>query len=179
MNLFKKKDVPDYDGEHDHAHPKKGRLWYNLKQRVVHRDIRGQRLEVTIRAGMVLRDGVYEAEAERTNRWTTLKPFDLESRGYRKSEGLYDSIIWWGVPVYVKLEGLKEFDITEKDDRGEYLYSQETPATLNDFLHSNATDKFIKGMTKTAFPEMDLHKLIMLGILICGVLFGAYMMGLI
>lgn len=183
MSLFRKKGPAlfTFDGEHDHAHPKKGKLWYDLKQRIVHREIRGQRLMVTMTAKfMEYPDGRIEAVYDRTNTWTRLKPYELELRGFKRCERLYDSIVWWGVPVYLKLQDFRMYDITaDKEPDGSYTYSQDTPATLNDFMRSNATEKFIRGMAKTGLPEMDLQKLVMMGIVAVGAVIGLWMLGII
>lgn len=124
-------------------------------------------------------DGRKIYEAQRTNTWTDRMPADLEQEGYRRCEGLYDSIIWWGVPVFLRFHGLTEFDSRQKNGDGEYIIPQDTPATLHDFLKSNADREFLKGMAKTSMPDMDLHKLIMIMILVAGAVAGLFLLGVI
>jgi hypothetical protein len=116
----------------------------------------------------------------RTDKWTDESPADLRSNGYKRVVGLYDSIVWWGVPVYLRIDGGKVFDVKHAvDGAGHLMYSQDTAGTLHDSMQSTATQEFIKGMGKVAMSSMDLQKLAMIGIIGVGAVFGLMMMGVI
>lgn len=159
-------------------------ILYNLATRIYHRS-KGERIVIDMEIhdhynshwtpkGFDIRR--YPA-LDRTDRWSNISPEELQRSGYKKVTGLYDSIIWWGVPVYIQIYGGKKFDIRERNDQGELLYSQDSAATLHDFMQSKATMNFIKGMSKTSLPSMDLQKLGMIAILGAGAVFGMYMLG--
>lgn len=190
-NLFKKKpkvkrlaDIEqDYWRESD-----LDTFIYNVKQRIKRRTLGKERIRVDI----YLRERIYhhggetrrEMVYDRRDAWTTLSPRDLQELGYKRIEGLYDSLLWWGVPVYMQIHGGEKFDVEHAmiklpDGSEELAYSQDTPATLNDFMRSNATTDFIKGMSKTQLPAMDLQKLVMIGIIAAGAIFGLMMLGVI
>ena len=184
MSLFdKKSSVPRaVDPENDYWNKS---IIYKLCQRVKFWTVNSNRLVVDIHAKKVfprvedrLTDsGVYRYT--RRDTWTEKSPEELNRDGYYRVDGLYDSIIFWGVPVYIKLHGLRKFDIKTVNDKGELIYSQDTSATLHDVMQSSATQDFIKGMGKTTMAAMDTQKIIMIAILGAGVIFGLYMLGII
>lgn len=180
MSLFRK-DRPEpfpMDGEHEYNHAKYGRTWYNLKMRILHRDIRHERIMVTITGKLEASPNqAAEQKYSRCDTWTRYKPKQLESSGFRRAEGVpgYDSIIFWGVPVYVKIQDMTCAKIPDDPER----IAEPTSATLYDYLQSNATDHYRKGLAKTALPSMDLQKLGMIGILAAGAVLGLMMMGVI
>lgn len=109
--------------------------------------------------------------------WTDEDGSILSSKGYREIIGLHDSIAWSKVKIYCKISNGEIFNIHEKNDKGQFFYSQDTSATLNDFMQSSATRDFIKGMGKTALPEMDIQKIIFIAIIGIGAIFGLKMLG--
>lgn len=145
---------------------------------------RKERLAVDIHLGIYVPDVTKPGQVrayqgyERSERWTPLTGKDLEPMGYYRCEGLKDSIVWWGVPVYLRITGGKAADLSQIRDRdGNRIYSLDTAATLNDVMTSRATDNFMRGLGKTALPTMDVQKIIMIGILAVGAVFGLMMMG--
>lgn len=177
-NPFRREPRPmpcPIDCEHEYNHVRHGRLWYNIKMRFIHRDIRHERITVTLIGKVEASEQGTDYKYTRTDTWTRYKPKQLESFGFRRAEGVpgYDSLVFWGVPVYVKITGMKHAELPADPER----IADTTATTLNDHLMSNATDAFRKGLTKTALPAMDLQKLMMLGILIVGAVFGMYMLG--
>lgn len=166
-----------------------GGLLFNLKSRIKMRTMKGYR----IRVDMVLRqqrplswqnsqrmEHQIVNVLDRTDMWTDEPPESLQIAGYKKVTGLYDSIVWWNVPVYLRIRGGEKFDIRHcVDDKGQLIFSQDTSATLHDAMQSNATQAFIKGMGKTQLASMDIQKIFMIGILAVGALFGLYMLGII
>lgn len=177
---WKKKSRPvpcPIDCEHEYNHVKYGRLWYNVKMRILHRELRHERIMITIIGKEEATDQGTEPKYIRTDTWARYKPKQLESFGFRKAEGVpgYDSVVFWGVPIYVKITGMQHANLPEDSDR----IAETTASTLNDYLRSNATEAYKKGLTKTTLPTMDLQKLAMLGILIVGAVLGLIMMGVI
>lgn len=159
---------------------------YNIKSRVKNRTLDGKRLIVDLNFTEKIQ-GYWNGKefertkanyVERTDEWTTMSSEALQESGYKKVKGLYDSLIWWGVPVYMKIHGLKKIDLkTICDETGQLVYSQDTSATLHDAMQSNATMEFIKGMGKTTMSAMDTQKIIMIALLGAGAFFGLYIMG--
>lgn len=168
-------------------------LWYQLKQRVRHRTLDGQRIIIDIHmfkdkvisggyvSGVGPRIEIKEYAAyDRTDLWTTESAEALQKRGYKKVEGLYDSLIWWRVPVYMRIDGAQVYDVRSAiGSDGMPLYSQDTAATLHDVMQSNATEKFIKGLGKISMSSLDIQKLVMIAIVGVGAVFGLMMMGVI
>ena len=150
-----------------------------------HRFFSGEKILVDIAVKEHLVRSAYNSDLvkipsyEREDQWTSATSKSLNEAGYKRVVGLYDSILWWGVPVYIRFADLKRFDVHVKDDQGRYLWSQDTATTLNDAMQSQATKEFIKGMGKTAVSSMDMQKLAMMGIVAVGAVFGLMMMGVI
>ena len=95
---------------------------------------------------------------ERKEYWTDEKSEDLHAKGYRSIEGLKNSLVWWGVPIYARLYNIRTLEITEPDA------SKDTPMTLDDRMHSNLTTKFAKSLARaTALAGMDIQKLVLMG----------------
>lgn len=113
----------------------------------------------------------------RKERWTDEEPCELSAKGYREIIGLHDSIAWSKVKIYCKISNGEMFNIHQTDEKGRFYFSQDTSATLNDFMQSSATRDFIKGMGKTALPEMDIQKIIFIAIIGIGAIFGLKMLG--
>lgn len=157
-------------------------LWARIK----YWTFRGARLKADIKmerraqTPAQLAKGETSAVYTRTESWTTVPAVELQKAGYKKVDGLHDSLAWWGVPVYLRISGGATFDITATDPKtGQFLYSQDTAATLHDVMTSRATENFIKGMGKTQLSTMDLQKLGMIAIVGAGAVFGLYMLGII
>lgn len=171
------------DMPHDY-HRQKMPFLYNLKMRIKH-NILGK--YGRIKVDMYVK--VYETYAMRLEGrkavgywrrdcWTDEDPAELNAAGYLKCTGLYDSILFWGVPVYLRVHGLQQFDIHAKDPHtGQFLYSQDTAATLNDAMTSSATKEFIKGMARTQLSSMDTQKIIMIALIGAGAIFGMWILG--
>lgn len=123
--------------------------------------------------------GTWSEGYSRYDRWTSDSAEELQKQGYLKVDGLYDSIVYWGVPVYMRINNASMFDIHVKDAEGNFIYSQDTAATLHDSMTSNATMAFLKGMNRIAWQAMDMQKIIMIAIVGAGAIFGLYMLGII
>ena len=156
----------------------RGSFLDNIVERLHHR---GERITVEMWQKMDIIGGKRGAYYSRSDRWTQATSAELHELGFLPGVRVpgYDSIQWWRQPVYVRVLNYEQFDIHVKDDQGHYIYSQDTPSTLNDEMTSNATRDFIKAMFKTTLPTMDVQKLIMIGILAVGAIFGLMMMGVI
>ena len=120
----------------------------------------------------------------RTDMWTEESRAELNNKGYRRAHGFYDSILWWSpfgsFQPYIRIRGdhnAQKLVREARDAKGELIYSQDTAATLHDFMQNKTTEKFTKGMGKTQMQTMDMQKMVMLAILGAGVVFGLYMMG--
>lgn len=161
-------------------------IWFNLCQRFKFRTFGGERLVVDLFAKNTypaVEDRLSDRPVTRYTRrdaWTQRTAEELHADGYHRADGFYDSLIYWRVPVYIKLHGLRKFDVkTAVDEKGVPLFSQDTSATLHDVMQSSATQDFIKGMGKTSLSTMDTQKIIMIAIIGAGALFGMWMLGVI
>lgn len=159
---------------------------YNLKSRIKHRTLKGERIIIDMELKEVVHawwnghamERTTDQVIDRSDRWTDINPENLQRAGYKRVYGLYDSIVWWKVPVYMRIHNAHKFDVRHATDAdGILIYSQDTSATLHDAMQSNATQDFIKGMGKTSIASMDLQKILMIGILAVGAFFGMYMLG--
>ena len=167
--------------EHDY---KNKAILYRIKQRFNNR-MRGscKRIKVDMwvqeyASPRMVVEGIKSWGYFRRDFWTEEPPEQLNKDGYLKCTGLYDSILFWGVPVYLRVHNLQQFDVHAKDpDTGRFLYSQDTAATLHDSMTSSATKDFIRGMAKTTMSSMDAQKMIMIAILGAGAFFGMWMLG--
>lgn len=159
-----------------------GKKFVDMKDRLIQWTL-GQRkimVDVSFQKFQTMQDAVAGTWSEgysRFDRWTSAKTDELQRQGYLKIDGLYDSLVYWGVPVYMRINNAKLFDVHARDKDGNYLYSQDTAATLHDTMTSNATQSFLKGMNKVSWQTMDMQKLLMIGLLGAGVVFGMYMLG--
>ena len=176
----------------DDAKQKNAQYWnagilYKIASRLYQRTIKGRKLVIDIEMHQRIRghwspqgmETVRSWEFSRSDTWQDTPATQLQNAGYKKIDGLYDSIIFWGVPVYCQIHGGQRFDVSSaRDAAGNLIYSQDTSATLNDFMQSSATQNFIKGMGKTALPAMDLQKIVMIAVIAAGAFFGMYMLGI-
>ena len=107
----------------------------------------------------------------REETFTNESPEGLIAVGYKRCKGLHDSILWSGIPVYVKIIGGTEYDTTGPE------YSRDSSVTLNDAMNSNATQDFIKGMLRGAMPTMDIQKIVFIALIGIGAIIGMKIIG--
>lgn len=165
-----------------HYELRQGVLISNVRERIRNRDLDKKRIKVDIRMfSETTPEGVTIPKYHRNDVWTGTSAADLITLGYQKVKGMpgYDSIVWWGVPIFVKLHGAQQFDIHQVDEHGQLIYSQDSPGTLDDERKSTAVRDFIKGMFRTSYDKMDLQKLAMVALLGIGAVFGLMMLGVI
>lgn len=125
------------------------------------------------------RRGIRTPVYHRTDRWTRWSREELARQGYRRVIGLYDSIVWWGVPVYARLSGFEQFDIHVRDGRGGWMYSQEGPVRLNDILTADLMGRAQKSFSSIQMSRMDIQKIGMILILGVGLVLGLTAMGVL
>lgn len=180
MGLFKKKSMrPSFmDPEHDYAN---ATFFGDVFERLDRRTFRKEKIYIELFGYWETVDGQTVQKCHRTDRWTMNKASELRTRGFTKVVNFpgYDSLAWWGVPIYIRLINFHQFDVHAKDEYGRYLYPQDTSGTLHDEMISNATHDFMKGLFKTTLPTLDLQKIGMIAILGVGAFFGLMMMGVI
>ena len=137
-------------------------IWYGW--------IKGMRFKVDItgRNYMLKSNQWYD----RKEYWTSEKSEDLHATGYKSIEGLKNSLIWWGIPIYGRLQGFKTLEITDPNA------SKDTPMTLDDRMHSNLTTKFAKSLARaTTLAGMDLQKMLLMGAIAIGAIVGMHYFG--
>lgn len=156
----------------------RGSFFGDIIERLRHR---GERITVEIWQKMETLAGKTEAYYARADRWTQASSDELHKLGFLPGVRVpgYDAIQWWRQDVYVRVLNYEQFNVHVLDDSGNFVYPQDTPNTLHDEMNSNATKDFIKAMFKTTLPTMDVQKIIMIGILAVGAIFGLMMMGII
>lgn len=162
-----------------------GDLTYWFGERITHRSVfatykRKWRIMSEVKASTSSHELALNTKTnlvERHDHWTQLSTQELELMGYRKCRGLYDNLFWWGVPVYLRLEGLSQFDIRQVNERGELIYSQDTATTLHDVMTGNAVADFIKGLARGQPANMDIQKIIAIVIIGVGAVFGMHILG--
>lgn len=126
--------------------------------------IKGLRLKVDITAKDYMLKGQWY---ERKEYWTDEKSEDLHAMGYRPIEGLKNSLIWMGVPVYAIICNFRTLEITDPNA------SKDTPMTLDDRMHSNLTTKFAKSLARaTTLAGMDIQKIVLMGAIAIGAVLG-------
>lgn len=156
----------------EHNYTKRGiiKAFKDLYECVWYGWIRGLRLKVDLKGKEHLISG--RQGYERTEYWTDEKPEDLHAKGYRSVEGLKNSLIWYGVPVYGKLQGFRTIEITDP------AASKDTPMTLDDRMHSNLTTKFAKSLARaTTLAGMDIQKMVLMGAIAVGAVLGMHYFG--
>lgn len=137
-------------------------IWYGW--------IKGMRFKVDItgRNYMLKSNQWYD----RKEYWTDQKSEDLHATGYKSIEGLKNSLIWWGIPIYGRLQGFKTLELTDPNA------SKDTPMTLDDRMHSNLTTKFAKSLARaTTLAGMDLQKMLLMGAIAIGAVIGMHYFG--
>lgn len=150
-------------------------FWYDLKMNIKNGWFGKQKLRVEI----ILKPGVLGGDPEyiRKETWTDESVSDLANKGYKPIEGLHDSIAWMGTKIWCRILNGEMADVHQVDMNGSFIWSQDTSATLNDFMSSNATQNFIKGMGRPALATMDVQKIIFIAIIGVGALIGMKILG--
>ena len=116
----------------------------------------------------------------RSEKWTTRKTSEINQMGYLPAQRLHDTLPWVFIPVYIRFDNPQRFTVPDtKDEKGHFLFPQDTPSTLYDKWHSNATKDFIKNMSKLGVRQIDTQTMIMMAIIGVGAFFGMWMMGII
>ena len=116
-------------------------------------------------------------EIVRTEYWTDEKTKNIHLDGFKRVRGMHDSMLWLGVRMYMRVDNVRYFAVPDTKTNGKFDYPQDTAETLHDYASSNATQKFIAAMSKTALANMDTHTLIMIIILAVGAIFGMHLFG--
>lgn len=133
--------------------------------------IRGMRLLVDITFKPPYLGG--EPKYNQTEKWTDMDPDEIHAIGYREAVGLHDSIVWWGVPIYVRIHNDHEFPIAEI-----YPEKKDTAYTINDAMLSNTERDFKRGLMRAQLTATaDWQKLFLIGIIGAGIILGTKMMG--
>lgn len=177
MSLFSKPDPLELRPDVERAYQKRPGFFRILRERLHYRE--GEKMRIVCDFWLYEHDG--KPNYRRSDCWTAREPEELHKAGYLPSIRTpgYDNIAWWRVPIFARIHDGFVFDIHRRDADGNLLYSQDTPNTLEDELRSNAVRDFIKGLFKTSLPTMDLQKILMIGILGVGAVFGLMMLGVI
>lgn len=111
--------------------------------------------------------------------WTDLTMSEIHQRGYLPVKRLHDSIPWVLIPVSLRFDNPQRFEVPDtKDEKGHFIFPQDTPSTHYDKWHSNATKEFIKSMSKLGMRQIDTQTMIMMLIIGGGALFGMWMLGI-
>ena len=161
-----------------HEYQRPGIL-YHLGQIIWHRWVKGEVLKVELDVRPQTAIFGKQPKYRRYEYWTNEKTSELRSiYDYKKAIKWYDSLIWMGVPVWLKIRNVEQFDIRQRDKSGNFIYSQDTAATLNDVMTSNATSVFIKQMAKIAMSKMDLQTMILMAIIGVGAVVGLHYLGI-
>lgn len=133
--------------------------------------IRGMRLLVDITLKPSYLGG--KPKYNQTEKWTDMDPDEIHAIGYREAVGLHDSIVWWGVPIYVRIHNDYEFPIAEI-----YPEKKDTAYTINDAMLSNTERDFKRGLMRAQLTATaDWQKLFLIGIIGAGIILGTKMMG--
>lgn len=107
---------------------------------------------------------------KRDSYWTDEKAELLHERGYRVCKNCpdHDNLAWLGVPVLIRIDGMKIIETDEKDN----------PSFLNDRMNNNLLSKFAKSLARAALVGgMDLQKLILMGGIAIAAVIGMKFMG--
>lgn len=169
-----KKEIP-YNHEYWRTDgPLGGRFLYDVVMRLKHRK---QQLISDWTFSAIEKNGNTIGKIDRYDQWTKKNKISLINEGYIPAVKLYDTMSMWLVPIFIRFHGGQIFDIHVRDKNGEFIYSQDTPVTLNDDMESTATERFIKQLGKTALPHQSMQQIAFFGILAAGVVLGLFMMG--
>lgn len=139
---------------------------------ILHRRwLQGRKLlvDITLKPGVL--GGVPEYVQKEV--WTTMPSEEIHAIGYEEAKGLHDSILWWGVMIYVRIHNAVEFDIKKY-----YPDKKDTAYTLGDALASNTDKQYKKLMARAQLTEnADWQKLFLILIIGAGAILGTKMMG--
>lgn len=121
-----------------------------------------------------------EQHMKRVEYWTNATTAEIKNRGYKPALRLHDGLIWIRIPRYLMIAGAHKFDVPQdKDEDGQYIYPQVTPAIMYDKFTSRASERFKKAMSKLGARQIDMHALLMMIILVVGAVGGLFMLGII
>ena len=94
---------------------------------------------------------------ERREYWTSVKPEQLYSEGYKRCEGVHDNLAWFGVPVLMKLNNIHTLQVVDPRVK-------DSPRYLYDRAMNNLTARFAKGLARAQIVGgMDIQKLLLMG----------------
>lgn len=151
---------------------------YDFKMIVLHRWILKQILKIDFIAKPDVLGG--EQKARITETWTSKKSYELRMfQDYKKIVGWKDSLLWAGVPCYIRIKNVSAFNTDVLDKAGKRIYSEDTAVTLNDKMTSNNLLQFIKGLGKMMMSKMDLQTIILVALVGVGAIAALYFMGVI
>lgn len=147
------------------------------------RSVRGNPVNVPVNPNEDIPDAPRihdEQQLKRMEYWTNAPTSEIKARGYKTAYRLHDGLIWVRVPRYLMIAGAQKFIVPQdKDENGQYIYPQVTPAIMYDKFTSRASEKFKKSLSKLATRQLDAHALLMLVIMIAGAVCGMFMLGII
>lgn len=167
--------LPKKDCEHEYY---RNDFNYDFKMIVLHRWILKQTLKIDFIAMPDVLGGKQKARIKET--WTSEKTAALrELHDYHKIVGWKDSILWAGVPCYIRISNVSSFNTDVVDKAGRRIYSEDTGVTLNDKMTSNNILQFIKGLGKMMMSKMDLQTIILVALVGVGAIAALYFMGVI
>lgn len=169
-----KKNRPIVVRSPEHEYYRKFRFFYDIGGRLHHPK---KILRSDWRIGTINYNDQRIGIVDRQDIWTDESMEELQNRGYVVADHLYDTMAMSGVPVVMRVTGGYVFDVTQRDENGNLLYSQDTAATLHDVMTSTATANFLKGMSKAQSPQITKQQLMFILIIAAGALFGLYMLG--
>lgn len=133
--------------------------------------LQGRKLLVDI----TLKPGLWGGEPEyiQKEKWTKIPSEEIHAMGYEEAKGLHDSILWWGVGIYVRIHNAVEFDIAKY-----YPEKRDTAYTLGDALASDTDKQYKKLMARAQLTEKaDWQKMFLMLIIGAGIILGTKMMG--
>ena len=137
-----------------------------LNHRVLIIDITGKLAYVGSKETMKERE-VYE----RREYWTSVKPEQLYSEGYKRCEGVHDNLAWFGVPVLMKLNNIHTLQVEDPRVR-------DSPRFLYDRAMNNLTARFAKGLARAQIVGgMDIQKLLLMGGIAIAAIVGMKFLG--
>lgn len=158
----------------EHEYWRKRRFLYDLNGRHAHK---GQILKSDWTISTITHGDKTIGVIDRRDLWTDEPMEELQKRGYTVADHLYDTLAMSGVRVVMRVTGGYVFDVHQRNDRGERLYSEDTAATLHDVMTSTATEAFLKGMAKATAPAITMQQILFIAIIAAGAIFGLYMLG--
>ena len=147
------------------------RIWHILMAQIM---LYKLCIEIRINPG-IIND---KNEFIRFDRWTTESKDTIVAKGYAPCVGMHDNLLWIGIPQFIKIVHGEEFDISQTDKNGQFIWSQDTPATLNDAMSSEADKDFFRGMGRAhTLLNMDIQTITMIAIVGVGAIVGLWFLG--